>query len=114
MNKRKLLPATEKRNTRSEDIDMLSTLEIVDLINSEDMLVVPAVAKENKNITAAIEVIVDCFKRGGRLFYVGAGTSGRLGVLDASECPPTFGVSPLLIQGIIAGGKHALVRAVEG
>jgi N-acetylmuramic acid 6-phosphate etherase len=114
MNKHKILPATEKRNKRSENIDKLSTLEIVDLINSEDMLVVPAVAKENKNITLAIEMIVERFQKGGRLFYVGAGTSGRLGVLDASECPPTFGVSPSLVQGIIAGGRRALVRAVEG
>ena len=114
MNKRTILPATEKRNQRSENIDMLSTLEIVDLINSEDMLVAQAVTKENKNIAAAIEMIVERFKKGGRLFYVGAGTSGRLGVLDASECPPTFGVSPFLVQGFIAGGKRALVRAVEG
>jgi N-acetylmuramic acid 6-phosphate etherase len=114
MSKRKILPATEKRNRRSENIDMLSTQEIVDLINSEDMLIAPAVAKENKEIAAAIDMIVERFQKGGRLFYVGAGTSGRLGVLDASECPPTFGVSPLLVQGIIAGGKRALVRAIEG
>ena len=114
MSKHKILPATEKRNTRSENIDRLSTLEIVDLINSEDMLVAPAVAKENKSIASAIEIIVESFQKGGRLFYIGAGTSGRLGVLDASECPPTFGVRPLLVQGIIAGGRSALVRAVEG
>jgi N-acetylmuramic acid 6-phosphate etherase len=114
MSKIKILPATEKRNRRSENIDMLSTQEIVDLINSEDMLIAPAVAKENKQIAAAIDMIVERFHRGGRLFYVGAGTSGRLGVLDASECPPTFGVSPLLVQGIIAAGKRALIRAVEG
>ena len=110
----KLLPATEKRNRRSENIDRLSTLEIVNLINAEDTLVAPAVAKENKHIAAAVEMILKSFKRGGRLFYVGAGTSGRLGVLDASECPPTFGVSPKMVQGIIAGGKRALVRAIEG
>ena len=114
MNKHKILPATEKRNKRSENIDMLSTLEIVDLINSEDMLVAQAVSKENKNIALAIDMIVEHFQRGGHLFYVGAGTSGRLGVLDASECPPTFGVSPSLVQGIIAGGRRALVRAIEG
>ena len=114
MSKKRILPTTEKRNRRSENIDQLSTLEIVDLINSEDMLLAAAVAKERKNIAAAIEMIVERFQKGGRLFYVGAGTSGRLGVLDASECPPTFGVSPLLVQGIIAGGKRALVRAVEG
>ncbi len=114
MTKPKLLPATEKRNRRSENIDRLSTLEIVNLINAEDTLVAPAVAKENKQIAAAVEIIVESFKKGGRLFYVGAGTSGRLGVLDASECPPTFGVSPKMVQGIIAGGKRALVRAIEG
>ncbi len=114
MSKKRILPTTEKRNRRSENIEQLSTLEIVDLINSEDMLLAAAVAKERKNIAAAIEMIVERFQKGGRLFYVGAGTSGRLGVLDASECPPTFGVSPLLVQGIIAGGKRALVRAVEG
>jgi len=83
-------------------------------MNSEDMLVVPAVGKERKKIAAAVDMIVEHFRKGGRLFYVGAGTSGRLGVLDASECPPTFGVSPRLVQGIIAGGRRALVRAVEG
>ncbi len=114
MTRRKILPATEKRNRRSEQIDRLSTREIVELINSEDALVAPAVKEENKNISAAVEMIVEHFNKGGRLFYVGAGTSGRLGVLDASECPPTFGVSPKLVQGIIAGGRRALVRAIEG
>jgi N-acetylmuramic acid 6-phosphate etherase len=114
MTRRKILPITEKRNRRSENIDQLSTQQIVDLINTEDKLVAPAVAKEHKRIAAAIELIVKRFQKGGRMFYVGAGTSGRLGVLDASECPPTFGVSPLLVQGIIAGGRRALIRAVEG
>lgn len=114
MRKTRPLPATEKNNRRSANIDRLATLQIVRLINSEDMLVAPAVSKESKNIAVAVDMIVEHFKNNGRLFYVGAGTSGRLGVLDASECPPTFGVSPLLVQGIIAGGKHALVRAVEG
>jgi N-acetylmuramic acid 6-phosphate etherase len=114
MKKHKLLPTTEKRNRRSEDIDRLSTVQIVKLINAEDRLVAPAVGKEYKQIAAAVDMIVKRFKKNGRLFYVGAGTSGRLGVLDASECPPTFGTSPLLVQGIIAGGKRALVRAVEG
>jgi len=114
MKKQRLLPTTEKRNRKSKNIDILSTLQIVKLINSEDMLIAPAVGKEYKQIAAAVDMIVERFKRNGRLFYVGAGTSGRLGVLDASECPPTFGVSPLLVQGIIAGGKRALVRAVEG
>jgi N-acetylmuramic acid 6-phosphate etherase len=111
---KKILPTTEKRNKKSANIDKLSTLEIVKLINSEDMLIAGAVGKEAKKIAAAVDMIVERFKKGGRLFYVGAGTSGRLGVLDASECPPTYGVSPLLVQGIIAGGKRALVRAVEG
>ncbi|MHC4665909.1 MAG: N-acetylmuramic acid 6-phosphate etherase [Planctomycetota bacterium] len=112
--RRRILPTTEKRNRRSENIDRLSTQEMVDLINAEDMLVAPAVHKQRKNIAAAVEMIVERFRRGGRLFYVGAGTSGRLGVLDASECPPTFGVSPSLVHGIIAGGTRALVRAIEG
>jgi len=114
MKNRKTLPTTEKSNRRSRNIDKLSAQEIVDIINAEDMLVAPAVGKERKKIAAAVEMIVDRFRRGGRLFYVGAGTSGRLGVLDASECPPTFGVRPSLVQGIIAGGRRALVRAVEG
>ncbi|MGA2914714.1 MAG: N-acetylmuramic acid 6-phosphate etherase [Sedimentisphaerales bacterium] len=113
MRNNKLLPTTEKRNRRSENIDRLSTIQIVKLINAEDKLVAPVVGKEYKKIAAAVDMIVEHFKRNGRLFYVGAGTSGRLGVLDASECPPTFGVSPLLVQGIIAGGKRALIRAVE-
>jgi N-acetylmuramic acid 6-phosphate etherase len=112
--KTKILPTTEKQNSRSANIDRLSTSQIVRLINAEDKLVAPAVGKEHKKIAAAVDMIVEHFKRNGRLFYIGAGTSGRLGVLDASECPPTFGVSPLLVQGIIAGGKRALVRAVEG
>ena len=110
----KTLPTTEKRNRRSQNIDKLSTRQIVDLINTEDRLVAPAVAQQRKPIAAAIDMIVERFRRRGRLFYVGAGTSGRLGVLDASECPPTFGVSPSLVQGIIAGGRRALVRSVEG
>lgn len=109
-----LLPLTEKRNRRSVNVDRLSTIQIVRLINEEDKLVVPAVGKESKKIAAAVDMIVERFKRDGRLFYVGAGTSGRLGVLDASECPPTFGVSPKLVQGIIAGGRRALVKAIEG
>ncbi|MHC4557268.1 MAG: N-acetylmuramic acid 6-phosphate etherase [Planctomycetota bacterium] len=112
--KRKLLPTTEKRNRASENIDKLSTQQIVDLINAEDTLVPAAVAKQRKQIAAAIDLVVERFKQGGRLFYVGAGTSGRLGVLDASECPPTFGVPHSLVQGIIAGGRGALVRSVEG
>ena len=112
--RRKILPTTELRNRASENIDRLSTQQIVDLINAEDALVPAAVARQSKQIAAAIDVIVARFKEGGRLFYVGAGTSGRLGVLDASECPPTFGVPPSLVQGIIAGGRRALVRSAEG
>jgi N-acetylmuramic acid 6-phosphate etherase len=105
---------TEKRNRRSEKIDSLSTGQIVEIINAEDKRIAGAVFKEKMHIAAAVDMIVARFKRGGRMFYVGAGTSGRLGVLDASECPPTFGVSPSLVQGIIAGGRRALVRSVEG
>jgi len=112
--KHRILPTTEKRNLASENIDKLSTKKIVELINSEDALVPAAVARQSKQIASAIDLIVARFKEGGRLFYVGAGTSGRLGVLDAAECPPTFGVRPSLVQGIIAGGRRALVRAVEG
>ncbi len=114
MTTRKRLPTTEKRNPRSACIDTLPTLEIVDLINSEDRIVPEAVGTQRESIAAAIDAIVDCFREGGRLFYVGAGTSGRLGVLDASECPPTFGVKRSMVQGIIAGGKKALVRSIEG
>ena len=105
---------TEKRNRRSRKIDQLSTMQIVELINSEDRLVAPAVDKERKRIAAAVDLIAERMRSRGRLFYVGAGTSGRLGVLDASECPPTFGVKPALVQGIIAGGRRALVRSIEG
>ena len=112
--KQRLLPTTEKRNRASENIDKLSTKQIVDLINAEDALVPVAVARQSKLIAVAIDLIVERFRKGGRLFYVGAGTSGRLGVLDASECPPTFGVPPSLVQGIIAGGRRALVRSAEG
>jgi len=114
MTRRRPLPTTEKRNRRSENIDELSTRQIVELINTEDALVPAAVARQCKHIAAAVDMVVERLAKGGRLFYVGAGTSGRLGVLDASECPPTFGVSPLLVQGIIAGGRRALVRSAEG
>ena len=105
---------TEKRNPRSRDIDRKTTLQIVDIINAEDRLVASVVARERRSIAAAVDMIVASFREGGRLFYVGAGTSGRLGVLDASECPPTFGTPPRMVQGIIAGGRRALVKAVEG
>ena len=92
----------------------MSTLEIVDLINAEDRMVAQAVGEEREQIARAIDLVVDTFDKGGRLFYVGAGTSGRLGVLDAAEMPPTYGTDPELVQGIIAGGYAALVRAQEG
>ena len=114
MKKNRANLTTEKRNNNSRNIDRLSTLQIVEIINTEDMVIAPAVAKERKQIAAAVDMIVKNLRNKGRLFYGGAGTSGRLGVLDASECPPTFGVSPSLVQGIIAGGRRALVRSVEG
>ena len=105
---------TERRNPRTAGIDLASPLEIVDLLAAEDRLVPTAVAAEREHIARAIEIAEDCFRQGGRLFYAGAGTSGRLGVLDASECPPTFGTDPEMVQGIIAGGLPALVRSQEG
>ncbi|HSJ13617.1 MAG TPA: N-acetylmuramic acid 6-phosphate etherase [Longimicrobiales bacterium] len=105
---------TEQRNPRSMRIDELSTIEIVDLINAEDRMVAESVREERAEIARAIDIVVDCFQREGRLIYVGAGTSGRLGVLDASEMPPTYGTDPELVQGIIAGGIPALTRAQEG
>ncbi|HZK77544.1 MAG TPA: N-acetylmuramic acid 6-phosphate etherase [Gemmatimonadaceae bacterium] len=105
---------TERRNPRTVSIDLASPLEIVDVINAEDRMVPEAVATQRKEIATAIEIAEVCFRAGGRLFYVGAGTSGRLGVLDASECPPTFGTDPEMVQGIIAGGLPALTRAQEG
>src|SRR5438445_7446702 len=105
---------TERRNPRTASIDLASPLEIVDLINAEDQRVPVAVASQREQIARAIELAEATFRRGGRLFYVGAGTSGRLGVLDASECPPTFGTNPEMVQGIIAGGEPALTRAQEG
>jgi N-acetylmuramic acid 6-phosphate etherase len=105
---------TEQRNQNTSEIDCKSTSEIVDIINTEDSHVINAVHKERQNISKAVDLIVASFKQGGRLFYVGAGTSGRLGVLDASECPPTFGTEPDLVRGIIAGGTEALTRSIEG
>ena len=105
---------TEKRNPRSRNIDLRDALGIVDVIGAEDARVPAAVRRERRRIAAAVEIIVERFGRGGRLLYVGAGTSGRLGVLDASECPPTFSVPRTMVQGIIAGGRRALVRSSEG
>jgi N-acetylmuramic acid 6-phosphate etherase len=105
---------TERRNPRTASIDLASALEIVDVINAEDRLVPEAVATQRLEIAKAVELAERAFRAGGRLFYVGAGTSGRLGVLDASEIPPTFGADPVMVQGIIAGGLPALTRAQEG
>ena len=108
------LRATERRNPRTASIDLASALEIVDVINAEDSRVPEAVASQREQVARAIEIAERSFRAGGRLFYVGAGTSGRLGVLDASECPPTFGTDPEMVQGIIAGGLPALTRSQEG
>ena len=105
---------TEKTNPASENLHKLSTSAILRLMNREDMTVPMAVAREIKYIAWAVEMAVETFKDGGRLLYLGAGTSGRLGVLDASECPPTFGTDPKMIQGIVAGGRKSLVRSREG
>src|ERR1041385_4546071 len=108
-----LLPITEQANPRSENLSSLSTTEIVQLMNDEDATVGDAVRRVLPGIAMAVEAIVQRLKSGGRLFYIGTGTSGRLGVLDASECPPTFGVPPELVQGVIAGGYDACYRSVE-
>jgi N-acetylmuramic acid 6-phosphate etherase len=105
---------TEKRNPNTMDIDQMSIKEILQIMNKEDQSVPIAISKEIDKIESAIQMVVDSFRRGGRLIYIGAGTSGRLGVLDAAECPPTFGTDPAMVQGIIAGGKEAFTRAVEG
>jgi N-acetylmuramic acid 6-phosphate etherase len=108
------LRATEQRNPRTADIDLASVQEIVDVINREDQLVASAVMGQREQIAQTVAMAEAAFRDGGRLLYVGAGTSGRLGVLDASECPPTFGTDPDMVQGIIAGGPAALTRAQEG
>ncbi len=105
---------TEQRNPRTLTIDSKTALEIVDLINAEDAKVFTAIHREREQIAKAVDLIVGAFKEGGRLIYVGAGTSGRLGILDAAECPPTFGTDPGMIVGIIAGGEKAVFQSVEG
>jgi N-acetylmuramic acid 6-phosphate etherase len=105
---------SEERNPRTMGIDLMATPEIVATINAEDRLVPEAVGKTLPQVAQAVDRIVTAFGMGGRLIYIGAGTSGRLGVLDASECPPTFGVPPTMVVGVIAGGLGALVSAVEG
>lgn len=108
------LPATEGRNAASASVDSLSPQQIVELMNAEDRLVATAVATQSTQIAAAIAAVTERLQQGGRLIYVGAGTSGRLGVLDASECPPTFSVPRGMIIGLIAGGPQALTTAIEG
>lgn len=105
---------TEQQNSKSIDIDLKTIPEIVNIFNQEDKVAIDSVAAESGAIVYAIEMIVDAFNNGGRLFYIGAGTSGRLGVLDASECPPTFSTIPDMVQGIIAGGDSALRKSIEG
>jgi N-acetylmuramic acid 6-phosphate etherase len=105
---------TEHRNPRTARLDLATPDEIVELMNAEDRSVADAVATQSDEIAAAITIVEGVFRNGGRLFYVGAGTSGRLGILDASECPPTFGVDPEMVQGIIAGGMPAVFRSQEG
>lgn len=105
---------TEGRNENTLEIDKKDTLGIVELINNEDKTVAHAVEKEKESIAKAVDIIVERMKQGGRLFYVGAGTSGRIGILDATECPPTYGVDFELVQAIIAGGNNAIFKAVEG
>ncbi|MGG7178178.1 N-acetylmuramic acid 6-phosphate etherase [Clostridium paraputrificum] len=105
---------TESVNKKTLNIDAIETIDMVKMINEEDKLVPLAVEKELPHIAKAIDKIAERLKRGGRLLYIGAGTSGRLGILDASECPPTYGVSENLVQGIIAGGYEAIFRAKEG
>jgi N-acetylmuramic acid 6-phosphate etherase len=105
---------TEQRNPRTAEIDLASSLVIVDLMNAEDARVAGAVGLERERIARAVDLAVAAFQQGGRLVYVGAGTSGRLGVLDATECPPTFGTPPEMVVGLIAGGYPALVKSAEG
>ena len=110
----KEIPVTEQRNPASYQIDTKSTAEILTIINNEDKKVPEAVSQAIPQLTRLVDRAVEVFQKGGRLFYLGAGTSGRLGVLDASECPPTYGVSPDMVQGFIAGGDAALRRSIEG
>ncbi len=105
---------TEQRNPRTMKLDSLSTVELIKTLHGENHLVAPAVDPTLDKLSALVDIVVDSMQKGGRLIYVGAGTSGRLGVLDASECPPTFGVTSDTVQGIIAGGEVALVSSIEG
>ncbi len=105
---------TEKINPRTVHLDKCSPLEVVELILEEDRAIVQAIEKEKHNIANAVELVTSRLKKGGRLFFIGAGTSGRLGVIEAAECPPTFGTNPELVQGFIAGGKEAIWQSIEG
>ena len=105
---------TEYRNENTKDIDLLSTIDMVRKMNEEDQIVAKVVGDVAPDIATAIDMIAKAFLKGGKLYYFGAGTSGRLGILDASECPPTFSVDRSMVQGIIAGGKDAMLTAVEG
>ena len=104
---------TEQRNEGSRDIDRIGIADGFDVLNEADASVAGAVAAAKAEICAAVQLVADAFRKGGRLFYVGAGTSGRLGILDASECPPTFLSDPEMVQGIIAGGREAVFRSIE-
>src|SRR5262249_17627386 len=106
--------ATEQRNPRSERVDIASSLEIVDIMNAEDAAVAGVIHTQREQIAHAIDLVVAAFKADGRLVYIGAGTSGRPGVLDAAECPPTFSVPPTMVGGVSAGGYGALVKSAEG
>jgi N-acetylmuramic acid 6-phosphate etherase len=114
MNRRPKTASTEKRNARSRGLDQKSTLAILRALNREDARVAPAVRRELPQIARAVEAIVNSMQRGGNLYYVGAGTSGRLAVLDAAEIPPTFGISPRRVRAVVAGNERALQRAIEG
>lgn len=105
---------TEKRNDKSMGLDSYTSLEILNIMNKEDATVTKAIEAQLSQIEAAVKKIIQTFESGGRLFYIGAGTSGRLGILDAVECVPTFGTPPEMVQGIIAGGERAMMKAVEG
>ena len=105
---------TEQQNPKTMNIDLMSTEEIITVINQEDTLVPNVLARQVPNVSEVVDKIVAAFKQGGRLIYVGAGTSGRLGIIDASECPPTYGTDPGMVVGIIAGGKEAMTEAIEG
>src|SRR5713101_2593176 len=105
---------TEERNAASRNLDRMTAMAMVRLMNREDRKVAVAVGRESAAIARAVDAIVSGIRKGGRLIYVGAGSSGRMGMLDAAECPPTFGTSPKLVQALIAGGRRAITEAVEG